>query len=262
MSRLEAAAAAAEGADRHRRHRAGARARGAPARVREAGRAALHRPRHRRVARRSRRREPLTSAGWTISPYRRAAARAAAAGLPARRRALPVRAPAVVEQEPFDCRRRRRSRRSSGSPAGTSSAQIARLEAAGGVERWTTAADGRPGARARASSARTPSSGSSAPSCRAGSAARRATGSLKCLHAHAAFALARPGYELGDRILAEAEPLWPGAAAARPYDRRVVDVELARHQWAEGRRALERARDDRAAYARLNARVECSSWPS
>ena len=34
-------------------------------------------------------------------------------------------------------------------------------------------------------------------------------GSLKCLHAHAAFALARPGYELGDRILAEAEPLWP-----------------------------------------------------
>ena len=35
------------------------------------------------------------------------------------------------------------------------------------------------------------------------------TGSLKCLHAHAAFALARPGYELGERILAEMEPLWP-----------------------------------------------------
>ena len=34
-------------------------------------------------------------------------------------------------------------------------------------------------------------------------------GSLKCLHAHAAFALARPGYLLGDRILAEVEPLWP-----------------------------------------------------
>ena len=32
---------------------------------------------------------------------------------------------------------------------------------------------------------------------------------LKCLHAHAAFALARPGYELGERILAEIEPLWP-----------------------------------------------------
>ena len=32
---------------------------------------------------------------------------------------------------------------------------------------------------------------------------------LKCLHAHAAFALARPGYELGERIVAEVEPLWP-----------------------------------------------------
>ncbi|MDQ3670947.1 MAG: DUF501 domain-containing protein, partial [Actinomycetota bacterium] len=32
---------------------------------------------------------------------------------------------------------------------------------------------------------------------------------LKCLHAHAAFALARPGYELGERILAEVDPLWP-----------------------------------------------------
>ena len=34
-------------------------------------------------------------------------------------------------------------------------------------------------------------------------------GSLKCLHAHAAFALARPGYELGDRILAELPSMWP-----------------------------------------------------
>ena len=34
-------------------------------------------------------------------------------------------------------------------------------------------------------------------------------GSLKCLHAHAAFALARPGYELGDRILGELPSLWP-----------------------------------------------------
>jgi hypothetical protein len=31
---------------------------------------------------------------------------------------------------------------------------------------------------------------------------------LKCLHAHAAHALARPGYLLGDRILATAAPLW------------------------------------------------------
>ena len=37
----------------------------------------------------------------------------------------------------------------------------------------------------------------------------RRGGSLKCLHAHAAFALARPGYELGERILDEVEPRWP-----------------------------------------------------
>ena len=34
-------------------------------------------------------------------------------------------------------------------------------------------------------------------------------GAVKCLHAHAAFALAEPGYELGMRILAEAEPVYP-----------------------------------------------------
>jgi len=32
---------------------------------------------------------------------------------------------------------------------------------------------------------------------------------LKCLHAHAAFALAHSGYELGERILGEIDPLWP-----------------------------------------------------
>jgi hypothetical protein len=35
-----------------------------------------------------------------------------------------------------------------------------------------------------------------------------------------------------------------------------VDLELARHQWADGRRALERARGDQAAYDRLSAGVE------
>jgi hypothetical protein len=32
---------------------------------------------------------------------------------------------------------------------------------------------------------------------------------LKCLHAHVAFALARPGYQLGERIVAEMDALWP-----------------------------------------------------
>ena len=36
----------------------------------------------------------------------------------------------------------------------------------------------------------------------------------------------------------------------------VVDLELARHQWAEGRRALERVRADPAAYDRLSLGVE------
>jgi hypothetical protein len=38
---------------------------------------------------------------------------------------------------------------------------------------------------------------------------------LKCLHAHVAFALAQPGYELGERILAELEPLWPERCCTR-----------------------------------------------
>ena len=39
--------------------------------------------------------------------------------------------------------------------------------------------------------------------------ARPEAKTLKCLHAHVAFALARPGYELGERILAEVDPPWP-----------------------------------------------------
>jgi hypothetical protein len=34
-------------------------------------------------------------------------------------------------------------------------------------------------------------------------------GAVKCLHAHAAFALAQPGYLLGDAVLAEAAPVFP-----------------------------------------------------
>ena len=38
-----------------------------------------------------------------------------------------------------------------------------------------------------------------------------------------------------------------------------MDVELARHQWTEGRLKVERARSDRSAYARLSAYVEVIS---
>jgi hypothetical protein len=45
--------------------------------------------------------------------------------------------------------------------------------------------------------------------------ARPGAAGLKCLHAHVAFALARPGYELGERVLVELEPLWPAACCSR-----------------------------------------------
>lgn len=34
-------------------------------------------------------------------------------------------------------------------------------------------------------------------------------GAIKCLHAHVAFALARPGYALGEQMIAECRPLYP-----------------------------------------------------
>ena len=115
--------------------------------------------------------------------------------------------PAVTEQAPFD---------EGGAPFPTQFyvtcphlvAAISRLEAAGGVERWTraTAEDAALGAsleRAQAEQRRL------RPELDAGIGGSTRGGSLKCLHAHAAFALARPGYELGDRVLAELEALWP-----------------------------------------------------
>jgi hypothetical protein len=115
--------------------------------------------------------------------------------------------PAVSEQAAFDER---------GEPFPTTYyvtcrhlvAAIARLEAAGGVERWTRVAREQPElaaslARADAEQRRL------RPELPVGIGGSSRQGSLKCLHAHAAFALARPGYELGERIVAEIEPLWP-----------------------------------------------------
>jgi hypothetical protein len=87
-------------------------------------------------------------------------------------------------------------------------AQLSRLEAAGGVDRWTRAAAADPELsgslrRAQAEQRRI------RPELPVGIGGSSREGSLKCLHAHGAFALARPGYTLGERILAEAEPLFP-----------------------------------------------------
>jgi uncharacterized protein len=87
-------------------------------------------------------------------------------------------------------------------------ARISRLEAAGGVERWTQAV--RDDAALRESLDR--ANGEQRrlrPELPGGIGGSIRDGSLKCLHAHAAFALARPGYELGERILRELGPLWP-----------------------------------------------------
>jgi hypothetical protein len=115
--------------------------------------------------------------------------------------------PAVTEQTPFD---------EDGHPFPTQYyvtcphlvAAISRLEAAGGVERWSRAAQddetlARSLADAQAEQRRL------RPEIDAGIGGSTRAGSLKCLHAHAAFALARPGYELGDRVLAELPALWP-----------------------------------------------------
>ena len=101
-------------------------------------------------------------------------------------------------------------------------AAVSRLEAAGGVEHWTAQADADPelaASRARADDdqrrirrelAGDVTGRDDGASLDLGVAGAGPTaGSLKCLHAHVAFALARPGYELGRRILAEVEPLWP-----------------------------------------------------
>jgi hypothetical protein len=128
--------------------------------------------------------------------------------------------PAVTEQRPYD---------GDGEPFPTTYyltcphlvAAISRLEAAGAVERWTAAARDDPvlaASRLRAdeeqAALRRALAGGASGADRGASldlgvAGATRKGSLKCLHAHAAFALARPGYELGDRILAEVEPRWP-----------------------------------------------------
>jgi hypothetical protein len=116
--------------------------------------------------------------------------------------------PAVTEQEAFD---------ENGEPFPTAYwltcphlvAAVSRLEAAGGVERWTRAA-AEDEALARSLEGAHAEQRELRPELDLGvGGARPGAGSLKCLHAHVAFALARPGYELGDRIIAELDPLWP-----------------------------------------------------
>jgi hypothetical protein len=115
--------------------------------------------------------------------------------------------PAITEQAPFD---------ENGRPFPTQFyvtcpflvAQISRLEASGGVELWTRAAAGDPALQASLDEAQLEQR-RLRPELPGGIGGQTRSGSLKCLHAHAAFALARPGYVLGERILAAVGDLWP-----------------------------------------------------
>ncbi len=128
--------------------------------------------------------------------------------------------PAVTEQAPYDA---------AGEPFPTTYyltcphvvAAVSRLEAAGGVQRWSARAAEEP--ELAASLERATEEQRALRRELAGRTVGRDGGSslelgiggssslhrLKCLHAHVAFALARPGYALGEQILAELGPLWP-----------------------------------------------------
>jgi hypothetical protein len=138
--------------------------------------------------------------------------------------------PAVTEQEPYGA---------DGEPFPTTYyltcpflvAAIARIEAAGGVERWSAAVAAAPELQASLERAteeqrrlrrelagrRTGRDGGA--SLDLGIGGSRHPEQLKCLHAHAAFALARAGYDLGERILAEVEPRWPPECCTRAHGR-------------------------------------------
>lgn len=184
-------------------------------------------------------------------------------------RRCPFGLPAVTEQDPYDA---------TGGPFPTTYyltcphlvAAVARLEAAGGVQRWSVAAaaDARLAtslrrAHDRQRALRRELAGGRAGRDRGASldlgvgGAARQGGGLKCLHAHAAFALAEPGYELGERVLAELEPLWPASCCTRlPSAPVSVALGTARQEWGEAHRRLEAHRHDADVYRRLLDQVE------
>ena len=136
-------------------------------------------------------------------------------------RRCPYGQPAVTEQEPYAA--------ADGEPFPTTYyltcpfavAAVSRLEAAGGVERWSAAVAADPLLRASVEAAtqeqralrrelaagRVGSDGGASLELGVGGSASPLR--LKCLHAHVAFSLARPGYALGERIVAEVKPMFP-----------------------------------------------------
>ncbi|HET9939410.1 MAG TPA: DUF501 domain-containing protein [Gaiella sp.] len=127
--------------------------------------------------------------------------------------------PAVTEQEPYG---------TDGEPFPTTYyltcralvAAVSRLEAAGGVERWSAAVEEdaalqeslERATEEQVSVRRELAAGGTGTddgaSLALGIGGSRTPTALKCLHAHVAFALARPGYDLGERVLAELPERW------------------------------------------------------
>ncbi len=134
--------------------------------------------------------------------------------------------PAVTEQHPYD---------DAGEPFPTTYyltcphlvAAVARIEAAGGVERWTQAVADDPAlqtalaaATAEQAAIRTALAAGrtgvdDGASLRTGIGGSRHPAQLKCLHAHVAFALAQPGYAIGEGVLAELGRTWPDRCCTR-----------------------------------------------
>jgi len=132
-------------------------------------------------------------------------------------------APAVTEQEPYD---------SDGAPFPTTYyltcphlvAAVSRIEASGAVERWSEiaardddlrhdlerATSEQAAIRKRLAGGRTGRDRGA--SLGSGIGGSRNPLQLKCLHAHVAYALANPGYLLGERVLAEVDNPWPQQA--------------------------------------------------
>jgi uncharacterized protein len=132
--------------------------------------------------------------GRRVRPFRRVAVRCAYGF------------PAVTEQAPFG---------PDGEPFPTTFyltcpwlvAAIARIEANGGVERYSRAAADDEELRQSVVDA-DEKQRRIRPELDVGIGGTRDSSKLKCLHAHAAFALARPRYELGERVLAEVGERW------------------------------------------------------
>jgi uncharacterized protein len=135
--------------------------------------------------------------------------------------------PAVTEQDPYD---------PDGEPFPTTYyltcrhlvAAVSRLEAAGGVERWSEVVTEDPGLRRdlerataeqvqiRKELAEGATGNDGGRSLGLGIGGSRNPPALKCLHAHVAFALARPGYRLGQAVLAEIPEAWPETCCTAP----------------------------------------------